>query len=309
MGVGLTLPVWQNYLMKLFSEEKVFSAMAIILFIQSAARLLSSFVILGVVKKYSMDPKTSAVIFIIVGAVFCIGTAFYLLTKEVNTEIAGTPRQKNFFRHLIHTWKTVFRHKNFLIYLASDIETFAAVGIISFYANYAVEYCSVPLAFAAGLFVAFIYGGNLVVYLLFGWFNFFELKRKFLIGKICSFTAVLLLVLFKFLPVFFIVSFLLGAARGIRTLAFPPAVKRISNLDDATLYFSVAPILILPFSAGFPVLSGLILDKLQYLGGLSYRMLFAGYGVIMAFALFFLLKTRFPGVSGESMRIKRRRKN
>ncbi len=304
LGVGLILPVWQNYLVKLFSEARIFRAMAVIMFTQSAARLLSSFLILGTVKKYSMDPKAAGFIFLVVGVSFLIGTLLYLVTREVDDTTASTPKQKNFFRHLVHAGKTIFGNKNFLRYLASDIETFAVVGIISFYANYAVEHCGITAAAASGLFVACMYAGHLTVHFLFGWLNVLQLKGKFLAGKTASFAGLILLVTFQSLPVFLLVSFLLGFARGIRTLGYPPAVKRITGVEDATLYFSVAPVLVLPFSAGLPVVSGILLDRLERLGGLSYRLIFAFYGLIMALGLFFLFRTRFPRITKEPRRKK-----
>ena len=302
VGVGLILPVWQNYLVKLFSEVKIFRAMAVILFTQSAARLLSSFLILGTVKKYSMDPTAAGFIFLVVGFSFLTGTTFYLLTRELKDENKPEPKQKNILRHLIHAGKTVFSNRNFLRYLVSDIETFAVIGAISFYANYAVEHCGISAATAAGLFVAFMYGGHLSVHVIFGWLNYLQLKGKFLVGKIASTCGLLLLIVFQSLPVFLLVSYLLGFARGVRYLGYPPAVKRISGMEDATVYFSIAPILVLPFSAGFPVLSGIVLDRMEMLGALSYRLIFAFFALIAAAGMIFLFKTRFPRITREQTR-------
>ena len=42
-GIGLILPVWQNYIVKLFSHSEVIPAFAVMMIVQSAGRLLSSF--------------------------------------------------------------------------------------------------------------------------------------------------------------------------------------------------------------------------------------------------------------------------
>ena len=295
LGVGLILPVWQNYLVKLFSEERIFSAMAGIMFAQSAAKLSSSFVILKVVQRYSLDPKASAFIFIGVGLSFFIGTLFYLLSREVDSGAEQEARQPSFFRHLSFLRRRVFANRQFLLYLASDIETFAVIGIISFYANYAVEHKGIPAAYAAGLFVLLIYGGHISVHVLFGWLNLLKLKNKFFLAKATALLSVALLLLGNHLILFLLVSYFLGVSRGIRYLAFPPAVKRLSGMEDATLYFSIAPILVLPFSAGLPVLNGIFLDHFAFLEGAAYKIVFAAMGVVVIATIFFLWKVDFRG--------------
>jgi MFS family permease len=295
LGVGLILPIWQNYIVMLFSERRVFSAMAGVMLAQSAAKLTSSFVILKVVQRYSLEPRASAVIFIGVGVTFFIGTLLYLLSRQVVTDEEQESRQANFFRHLSLLRKRVFANRQFLLYLASDIETFAVIGIISFYANYAVEHKGIPAAYAAGLFVLFIYTGHISVHLLLGWLNLLKLKNKFFLAKTTALLGVSLLLLGSHLAVFLLVSYLLGVSRGIRYLGFPPAVKRLSGMEDATLYFSIAPILVLPFSAGLPVLNGIFLDHFASLEGASYKIVFAAMGIIVLATVFFLRKVDFRG--------------
>lgn len=294
LGVGLILPVWQNYLVKIFSETKIFRAMSVVMVTQSIARLTCSFLILQTVKRYSMDPRASGFIFCIVGGVFLIGTCFYLLTMEFSDESKVPKREKNIFRHLRVTSTLAFGNRNFLRFLASDIETFAVIGVISFYANYAVEYCGISPAVASGLFVACLYGGHITAHILFGWMDLLQLRGKFLFGKTAAAIGIVCLLIFQSLPFLLIISYVLGIARGIRFLGFPTAVKRISRQEDATLYFSIAPILVLPFSAGLPFVSGVVLDGLEHLGGLSYRLVFAFYGLVIGLAVIFLSKVRFP---------------
>lgn len=274
LGIGLILPIWQNYLMKLFSERKVFSAMAVIMFTQTIARLITSFIVLGTVKRYSMDPRAAGIIFISVGGVFLIGTFMYLITREAEGSGEAGVRHSNFFAHLYRSGRQIIRNRGFIFYLLSDIETYAVITVISFYANYAVGYCGISDAIAAGLFIALYYSAQVCVHLVLGWFDLLALKRKFVLSKITSMLGIGLIIVFQSLPAFLLVSFLLGISRAIRHLAFPPAVKRISGLKDATNYFSLAPIMVLPFSAGLPVFSGMFLDAAQGMGGASYRIVF-----------------------------------
>ncbi len=293
LGVGLVLPIWQNYLVMLFSERKIFPALAGIMFAQSVARVVSSFIILRIIQRYSMDPRSSALIFIGVGALFFIGTLFYLFTEEVRPPRREDRRQKRFFRHLFENARMVFSERKFIRYLLSDIETFGVIGMISFYAVYAVEHHSISEAYASGLFIACIYGGYVAVYILLGWLNLLSLKRKFFLGKITALGAVALLLTTSSLFAFLAVSFLLGVSRGVRTLAYPPAVKKLSGRSDATPYFALAPILVLPLSAGLPFVNGLIIDGFVRLGPGAYKIVFGLMGVIIILGLIFLQRTRF----------------
>ena len=297
LGIGLILPIWQNYLMKLFSERKVFSAMAVIMVTQTIARLITSFIVLGTVKRYSMDPRAAGIIFISVGGVFLIGTFMYLITREAPGSGEAGVRHSNFFVHLYRSGRQIVRNRSFLLYLLSDIETYAVITVVSFYANYAVGYCGIPDAFAAGLFIALYYSAQVCVHLVLGWFDLLELKRKFFFSKITSILGIGAVIIFQSLAAFLVVSFLLGISRAIRHLAFPPAVKRLSGLKDATNYFSLAPIMVLPFSAGLPVFSGMFLDAAEGMGGNSYRIVFGGMLVLVIVSMVFLSRIDFRNTS------------
>lgn len=298
LGIGLILPIWQNYLMKLFSERKVFSAMAVIMFTQTIARLITSFIILGTVKRYSMDPRAAGIIFLSVGGVFLAGTTMYLLTREPEGSGEAGIRHSNFFVHLYRSGRQIVHNRRFLLYLLSDIETYAVITVISFYANYAVGYCGISDAVAAGLFLALYYIGQVCVHIVLGWLDLLTLKRKFVLSKIASMLGIGLIIIFQSLPVFLLASFLLGISRAIRHLAFPPAVKRLSGLKDATNYFSLAPIMVLPFSAGLPVLSGMFLDAAEGLAGDSYRIVFGIMFFLVAVSTVFLSRIDFSARPG-----------
>ena len=301
LGIGLILPIWQNYLTMLFSDRKIFSALAGIMLAQSIARVVCSFAILRVVRQFSMNPAASAIIFLSVGALFLTGTLFYLFTIEVRDTHRPAERQDRFLPHLLHTAREIAGHRHYIRYLLSDIETYGTIGMVSFYAVYAVEKTAVSQAAASGLFVVFIYLGYAAVYIAMGWFNLLTLKRKLLFGKVASLAAALLLLTFSSLYAFIGVSFLLGIARGIRMLSYPPAVKRFSGRGDATFYFSLSPLFLLPISAGLPVINGVLIDRLPFSGAWPYKSVFVLMTVLVVLGLVFLLRTRFPEDKGSEL--------
>jgi hypothetical protein len=94
--------------------------------------------------------------------------------------------------------------------------------------------------------------------------------------------------------IFLPASVLLGISRGTRAVVFAPAIRRLAGTDEATPYFAVAPLLLLPLSLGLPLAGGAFLDATAGLGAWSYRILFlvlaACSGVGLAFAA--RMKTR-----------------
>jgi hypothetical protein len=86
-------------------------------------------------------------------------------------------------------------------------------------------------------------------------------------------------------------SFLLGFPRSERVQMYGPAVKGISGHEDASAYYAISPLLAMPFTALHPVAMGLMLDRLSFLKGESYRIGFLSLGVIViiSFVPFFLL--------------------
>ncbi len=291
--LGLNIPVWQNYLMKIFPENRAVSALSVMMIMQSLAKLFSSFIIVRIVNKYAFSINVSAGIFIIVGCVFIAGSFFFLVTREpADNPVAG--RKVSLFYHLYHSGLRALKNRDYLIYLVSDIEFFAVIGVISFYAVYSVEYCGISPAAAAGLFVAANYAGGIVANILLGWVGFLNLKNKSVISKLFSLSAILLLILVSSLWSFLVVSMLLGASRAIRMLVYLPIIKKMSGNQDATDYYSIAPVLTLPIAAGIPLLIGKYLDSFQHLGADSYRIVFAAMGVLIIVSLLFILKLNIP---------------
>lgn len=305
IGIGLILPTWQNYLVKIYSEDKIISGHSIMWIFQSIGKFLSGFVILKIITRYSFSAEGVSLIFSIVGIVFITGSLLFLLTKE-STPYGpkGIPilpessreqtNKKMFFMAKLHKFTSdaliALHNRNFLLLLASDFELYALISIMAFYANYATEFCGIQLSTAAGVFVILSYSGMISINILFGRTKFLSLKSKYMTAKIISLITALILFLFTSLWAFLIASFLMGVSRGTRSLVYMPSVKKISGVKDATNFFSVAPLLVMPVSTGLPLLSGAFLDHFTRLGGNSYRLMFLGLVFLIILGIFFLSK-------------------
>jgi MFS family permease len=303
IGVGFTLPVWQNYLVKIFSEERSIKALAVMFSVQSFAKVLSSFFILSLVERYSFSETGSSIIFSAVGIVFLSGSFTFLITREDDKAVKKTPQDHKRLEpaSVLHGFGAVVRNRSFMIFLGTELEFFALIGIISFYANFATEYCGIAPALASGLFLVFFHFGGITVNVVLGWLHLFTLKNKYLITKCLSLAVIPLLCFSCRLWTFLLASCLFGASRATRMLVFPPAVKRLSGVADSTHYFALAPLLTLPLSAGIPLANGACLDWLAALGSWSYRIVFLAMGVLGAVSLVFLSR-----IDGRSLQPPRR---
>ena len=294
LSLGMTLPVWLNYLVEILSEEKSVSGIAFMLIAQNCAKLIGALVILKVVDNYAFSINSSAVIFIVVGALFSIGSLFFLITKELpNKEEGHNGFGSSFIDHTLDSIRHMINNRNFLKFLAGDFDFFVVVTIISFYADYATTHCNIEPAIAAGIFVACIYSGAITSNFILGTLGWFSLKQKYIFAKCLSTTAIVLLIAFCNQWAFFVASALLGMARGSRMVSMAPATKKLSGLPDSTSYFAIAPLMTLPFASGLPLVAGTFLDRFSHLGGDSYRMVFGVCGVIIGITFIFILKTDF----------------
>jgi MFS family permease len=291
--IGMTLPVWLNYLVKLFSEEKSTAGLAYMMIAQNAAKLVSSLLILRVVERYAFAPLASAVVFLVVGILFVAGSLCFLLTREARDAGRRTPRRPSFLTFVAQTRRHMFRNRNFLVFLGSDLELYIVVTVISFYAAYATEYGGVVPAVAAGVFVGLIYSGAILANIGLGTLGWLTLRQKAMASKACSIAAVLLLAIWGTPVSFYLASFLLGAARGTRMIVFAPAVKKLSGLADATPYFAVAPVLTLPAAMGLPLFCGHFLDRMAWMGADAYRLMLAMTAVLLAGTLVCAWRTDF----------------
>ncbi|MCP4692976.1 MAG: MFS transporter [Desulfobacterales bacterium] len=296
--IGLTVPVWLNYIVKIFSEEKSVSALALMLIAQNVAKFISSLLIVRFVDKFAFSIGSSALAFTIVGLLFAMGAAAFFLTKELPLEEkAKRPGKRSFLKYVIESIRQILRNRNYIYFLVSDFDFFIIITIISFYAAYATTYCGIDPAIASGAFVAFIYGGAICTNIFLGWLGFLSMKNKYILSKISSIAAMIILILFHHTPGFLTASFLLGVARGTRMVLIAPAVKKLSGQPDATSYFAVGPILVLPFASGLPLVYGHFLDHFSWLGGDSYRIVFLASMILLLGTLLGLLKTDLSGKS------------
>ena len=290
--IGMTLPVWLNYLVHIFSEEKSVPGIAYMQIAQNCARLISSLVIIRIVNAYSFSLTSSANMFMAVGILFIFGSLLFLLTKEVVQNDTANDKQ-TFIQHTVDSARHMLKNKNFLYFLAGDFEFSVLVTVISFYAAYATQYCGVEPAIAAGAFVACIYAGAICINFLLGSLGWLNLKNKYLLSNILSFLAVFILIFFSQLWAFFIASFLLGLARGSRMVAYAPVVKKLSGMADSTSYFAIAPILTLPPKIILPLLCGQYLDSYIHLEANAYKYMFMACALLLIITFFYLQKTNF----------------
>ena len=297
--VGMTVPVWLNYLVNIFSEQRSFSGLGFMMIAQNIARLASSLLIVKFVEKYSFSQTASGGIFLAVGLLFCLGSLFFFATKETSLpDLETDDIRKSFFRYVHRSVSRIFQNRNFLIFLAGDMDFYVIVTVISFYANYATTFCGIAAPVAAGFFVSCIYVGAIVTNIFMGSLDIFLPRNKYIFAKTASMTALLLLMVFSYQWSFFLASFLLGVSRGTRMIVFPPSVKKLSGLHDTTSYFAVGPIITIPFALALPMAYGYFLDRFAFLNGASYRIVFFISLMLVMGSLYAILKVNFkPGTS------------
>jgi MFS family permease len=290
IGVGLMIPAWQNYLVKVFPEQRAIPAIAAMMIAQSAGRLAGSLFLVRIVERYSFSAQGASLVFSLVGLLFVIGSFPFLLTVEEAGPPALSPH-----REIMRSLAAVLRNRSFLLFLGTELEYFALTGVISFYANYATEFCGISPALASGLFVAFIYLGSVLANALLGWANLFSMRDKYLLAKSLALFGTLLLALYPAPWVFYLASLLIGISRGTRSMVYVPAVKRLSGVQDATLYFAVAPILVLPLSTALPLADGAFLDRFTHLGSWSYRIVFLAMAALSLGGTVFSFRVPWSG--------------
>ena len=265
ISIGLLLPAWQNYVTGIYSGEKLLSGHSFMWISQSMGKFFGGFFILKVVTKYSFSYHGSALIFSMVGILFITGSLFFLFTTEVSeTKNKTFETESHSGKHkFLNDLGLALRNRSYLLLLASDVELFALITILSFYANYAVTYRGIEAGTAAGGFIILNYLGMITINVIYGRSPSLKLKHKYIAGKFISLAAALVLCFFSSTIAFFTVSFLMGVSRGARSLVYMPTIKKISGAEDATNFFGIAPLLTMPLSTGIPLLSGAFLDKLS----------------------------------------------
>ncbi len=289
--LGLLLPVWQNFLVKIFLEKDTLRALSVMHISQSITRIIGSLALLKIVERYGISRTGAGNLFIIAGILMFAGSLFFTLAREIPERTIYSRR----FTPLVFmkTLKSIIHNRKFIFFLLSDICYFAVMNVISFYAVYATEYCGIKPAYVSGLFITLNVTGSIIFQAVFGYFNLLGLKNKLYLEKYLSLAGITVLLFLPSLAGFLSASFLLGAGRSIRVLAYAPIIKKLSGQQDATPYFAAAPIIILPLSVGLPLFNGKFLDKFAYLGAFSFRIMFGLMAVLVAVSIFFLNKTDF----------------
>ena len=201
--IGLTFPIWLNYLVRIFSETKTVPGLGYMMLSQNIGKVISSFFILKVVDKYSFSLDSSACVFIITGLVFIIGSLFFIFTREVADSDDPGPDKLSFYSHTRKSLSEIIRNRRFLMFLIADLDFYVIITVLSFYANYATGFFEVPVAFAAGLFVACIYAGSITVNIFLGAMNLLGLKQKFVLSKCITLMLLLFLTFFPGYVMFF----------------------------------------------------------------------------------------------------------
>jgi Na+/melibiose symporter-like transporter len=262
---------------------------------QNTARLISSVIIIKIVDAYSFSIESSAYVFIVVGLLFVLGSLFFLFTREASTDpkSGDIVERVSLITHLVTSVRHMKGNRNFLYFLIGDLDYAVIIAVISFYATYATLYRGVDPAVAAGLFIGYICVGAILSNFFLGTLGWFDLKHKYFVAKLFSVVALLLLIVTTADWGFFLASFFLGGTRGTRMIMYPPAVKRLSGMKDSTNYFSIAPIITLPFTAGLPLVFGKFLDHFSHLRADSYRLIFITAIGLVLISLFFIHKTDF----------------
>jgi len=293
--IGLTIPVWLNYLVRIFSESRVVPGLGYMLLFQNIGKVISSFFILKVVEHYAFSLESSAYVFMVTGLLFAIGSLCFLLTKEIADADDPTPDSLSFLGHTKESLLEIVQNRRFLVFLAADLDFYVILTVLSFYANYATEFYGVPAAVAAGIFVACIYVGSITVNIFLGTMNLLSLKQKFVLSKFVTFSLLLLLVVFPGQFTFLLISYMLGFSRAVHNMVFPPSVKLFARKADVTSYFSLAPMLTLPIAAGYPLLFGWLLDYLSFMQADSYRVLFGLSALLVLVTVYLSIRTDYDG--------------
>lgn len=292
--IGVTLPVWQNFIVSIFTESRIFRALSVMLITQISCRFLGGLLLVKFVEKYSFSGASMGACFITVALLLFAGSFFFLLVREERRDPAEAAPAHT-AATLVSAARGILRNRDFVFFQLSNIDIFACVTIITFYANYAVAYRQVERAIAAGLFIAVIQAGAVASNVAFGWFNLLGIKSKYYFAKASALSAVALLLLLPETRGFLAASFLIGMARGVHNIAYSPAVKVLSGRRDATDYFSVTPLMMLPFSFGIPFASGIFLHHSPDRGGVLYPALFAAMGVLILASAAFVFFVDFGG--------------
>jgi MFS family permease len=298
--IGLTIPIWLDYLMRLFVEARVAAGLGYMMIAQNIGKIVASFFIMGFVEAYAFSLRSSAAVFIATGLLFVAGSFCFYLTRETAEQDEAAPDRTSFLRHIGRELGEICDNRRFLTFQLADLDANVILTVMSFYANYATGFFGVAEPVAAGIFVACIYAGAITVNVIFGTMNLLGLKQKLVLGKFVTLALLALLICRPGLYTFLAVSYLLGFGRSIRNMIYAPSVKKFTGRKDATSYFALAPIFTIPVATGLPLLFGQGLDILAAMGADGYRLLFGFCAGLVLVTLYFALRTDYAGAGGGS---------
>jgi len=110
--LGITLPLWQNFIVKIFSPTETLKANSIMITAQIFARLIGSFFIFKSVEKYSFSIESASIIFIVMGIMFFTGSFFFLIIHESSDNSSVVKLKPHNISTLIIAASHILHNKN-----------------------------------------------------------------------------------------------------------------------------------------------------------------------------------------------------
>ncbi|MGC8765494.1 MAG: MFS transporter [Brevinematia bacterium] len=295
IGIALSFPVWQNYVVKIFAPEDSIKGMSFMMISQNVAKVVSGFLLLFFITHYGINKGSAGIIFLFSGFVFLVGSLCFFLTKEQKDNIAS------FFDHtplkfLYITLRNILKNKDIIFFFLQDIEFTIICVVAVFYGKYAVEWTGISASVIGGKFVIIMFIGAVTANLILGFTKKYNVRIKYLLIKLSSILSLILLISSKSLINFYAISFLIGFSKSGRFNLYGPVVKWLAHTEDASAYYAMLSFLMLPISVGLPAVSGLVLDLLKNFEDKSYIFLFGIFLILTISTLFSFFKIDFKSM-------------
>jgi MFS family permease len=296
--LAATIPVWQNFIVKIFTPEDGIRGISVMMFAQNAAKLLSGFILAFTVSRTGIGVTAAGFAFLASGIMFMAGSIAYAWAIEDRDNIEMNAG-RNMTGYFSHYFRHILKNRDMLLFLLQDIEFSAVVVFISFYSRFAVSYCGIPVSMATGVFIIMLFAGAVSANMLVGFTKGFSIKARYIAIKISTLAGMAVLILFRSEAAFFAASFLLGFSRAGRVQLYGPAVRGISGLDDASPYYAIAPIIIMPATSLLPVGMGSLLDSLAFMKAGSFTVSFECLFAVAALSVIPFAMLKFREAGGE----------
>ena len=81
-GLALTVPVWQNFVVKIFTPKDSVRGMSIMMIGQNSAKLISGTLMTFALSYAAMGIKSAGIFFFLSGSVFFIGSCCFIFARE-----------------------------------------------------------------------------------------------------------------------------------------------------------------------------------------------------------------------------------